>query len=169
MKKTLCMILALCMVLALLAACGAKTEQPAASSAPAESASQSAPAELVEKLMTPEQAAEAVEAAMETQIDKMFGDKVTEYRIFVEKVYTPEEEQEDELIKSYELGDDEYAFEVKYELKPAEGEDTMQFTAGTGTVDETTGWIVEKYNVGILRPATEGDAPYTITDFGTGF
>ena len=52
---------------------------------------------------------------------------------------------------------------------PAKGvEDLMQFTAGTGEFDEASGWIINKSNVGILRPNPDGEG-YIVTDFGTGF
>ena len=102
-------------------------------------------------------------------LEEAYGDKVTDARIYVEKVYTAEEEQSDELLSSLGLGPDEYAFEVKYELRPAEGVDPIEMTAGTGEFDEASGWVVEKYNVGVLRPNDSGEPAYVITDFGTGF
>ena len=68
-------------------------------------------------------------------------------------------------------GADEVAFEVKYELKPAEGVEPIKFTAATGEYDEESGWVVEKYNVGILRPNEDetSEQKYKITDFGTAF
>jgi hypothetical protein len=87
----------------------------------------------------------------------------------VETVYSAEEEEADELLKSLNLGPTEVAFSVVYKLHPAEGvEDLLQFTAATGEIDEASGWIVNKSNVGILRPNPDGEG-YIVTDFGTGF
>ena len=106
---------------------------------------------------------------MQNLIKEMYGNEVTEVKIEIQKIYTAEEEQEDPL-KSYNLGIDEVAFEVKYELKLAEDvKDTMKYTAATGEYDEESGWVKEKYNLGILRPDDSGEAKYIITNFGTGW
>ena len=165
MKRIICMMLALMMVLAL-TACGSKQDEEPAGSAPA---SEEEAAVVTEKKMSTEDAEYQIEVAMQYLLEEAYGDKVVDARIYVEKVYTAEEEQNDELLKSLQLGPDEYAFEVKYELLPAEGVDPIEFTAATGEVDEESGWVVEKYNVGVLRPNDGGEPPYIITDFGTGF
>ena len=59
-------------------------------------------------------------------------------------------------MKSYQLGPDEVAFEVHYELLPVAGTDINELTAATGVYDEESGWVKEKYNVGILRPNESG-------------
>lgn len=117
----------------------------------------------------PEEAKYQIEVAMQYQLEQAYGDKINDARIYVEKVYTTEQEQADELLKSYNLGPDEVAFEVKYELHPADGVDVNSLTAATGQYDEKTGWVIDKYNVGILRPNPDGEPAYIVTDFGTGF
>lgn len=146
MKRMISLILALAMVFCL-AACGSK---PA-------------------KKMSADDAAAQVELAMKALLAEAYGDKITDSKIVEVKVYTAEEEQKDQLLKSLGLGEDEYAFTVKYELKPAEGVDANELTAATGEVDSQSGWVVEKYNVGVLRPNDGGDPAYKITNFGTGF
>lgn len=107
---------------------------------------------------------------MQNQLKEAYGDKVNDARITVKKIYTADEEKADEMLKTYNLGPNEVAFEVNYELHPAEGVDARELTAATGDYDEETGWVVEKYNVGILRPNPNGSDPaYVITDFGTAF
>ena len=115
-----------------------------------------------------EEAEYQIKVAMQNLLEETFGEKVYDARIYVEKIYTSEDEQETEVLKEMNLGLDEVAFEVKYELKLAEGVDPMEFTAATGVYDEETGWVTEKYNVGVLRPKKNGEG-YEITDFGTGF
>ena len=111
-----------------------------------------------------------IQVAMQYLLEEAYGDKVNDARIYVEKIYTAEEEQGISELKERNLGENEVAFEVRYELHPADGVDTNELTAATGEFDEESGWVVEKYNVGILRPNTEGTEPaYVITDFGTGF
>lgn len=117
-----------------------------------------------------EEAKYQIELAMKNQVKEMFGDEVIESKIYIEKIYSPADEQEVESLKEMNLGRNEVAFEVKYELKLAEGiEDTMKYTAATGEYDEESGWVKEKYNLGILRPDDSGKAKFKITDFGTGW
>lgn len=107
--------------------------------------------------------------AVEQYLRDAWGDKIDDLEVTVDKVYTAEEEEADELLKSLGLGEDEVAFSVNYKLHPAEGvEDLIEFTAATGEIDEESGWIVDKSNVGVLRPNPDGEG-YIVTDFGTGF
>ena len=116
-----------------------------------------------------EEAKAQVLAAVEQYLRDTWGEKIDDLEVTVEKVYSAEEEEADELLKSLNLGPNEVAFSVVYKLHPAEGvEDLMQFTAGTGEIDEASGWIINKSNVGILRPNPDGEG-YIVTDFGTGF
>jgi len=111
-----------------------------------------------------------IKVAMQNLLEKTYGDEVYDARIYVEKIYTAEEEQQDEALKTYDLGPNEVAFEVKYELKLVDGvEDIMKYTAATGEYDEESGWVKEKYNLGVLRPNPDGEPEYIITDFGTGW
>ena len=111
-----------------------------------------------------------IKVAMQYLLEEAYGDEVIDARIYVQKIYSAEDEQEVEPLKKMNLGPNEVAFEVKYELKIAEGvEDKMKFTAATGEYDEETGWVKEKYNLGVLRPNDSGEQKYKITDFGTGW
>ena len=167
MKKVFCIILALALIFAF-AACADNSAEPADTDVtPDEQASEET--EAADKTLSPEDAEYQIQVAMQYLLGETYGDKVNDARIYVEKIYTAEEEQENELIKSYQLGPDEYAFEVKYELHPAEGVDVNEFLAGTGEYEEESGGVKEKYNVGILRPNESGEPAYKITDFGTGF
>lgn len=116
-----------------------------------------------------EEAKYQIELAMKNQIKETYGEDVTDSKIYVEKIYSPVDEEEVEPLKEMNLGENEVAFEVKYEIKPAEDADIMVLTAATGEYDEESGWIKEKYNLGIIRPNDSGDAKYKITDFGTGW
>lgn len=179
MKKLLCLMLAACMLFTL-AACGGSGKEDAEKEAPAEQEEQAAEEAEVPKSEqegsagsniplkdNAEEAEKQIIAAMQDLIKETYGDKVTDSKISVEKIYTAEDEQENEALKAYNLSPDEVAFEVKYELKPAEGADVNEFTAATGEYDEASGWVKEKFNLGVLRP--NGDGTYKITDFGTGW
>lgn len=165
MKKLIGMLLTIALVCAL-AACGSAPAEPQEETEPAETTETT---EVTEKNMSPEDAEHEIEVAMQYLLEEAYGDKVNDARIYVEKIYTAEEEQSDEMLSSLGLGPDEYAFEVKYELHPADGVDPIELTAATGEFDEESGWVVEKYNVGVLRPNDSGEPAYVITDFGTGF
>ena len=110
-----------------------------------------------------------VEKAMNNLIKEAYGDKVVDSRINEIKIYNTAEENATEVLKEMNLGPNEVAFEVQYELKPAEGVNWFEFTAGTGDYDEETGWVVEKSNLGILVPNDDGTSEYKITNFGTGW
>ncbi len=169
MKKMLTAVLAGVLSCTMLAGCGQNATDKATETSGEETTSESTATESASLKDDPEEAAHQIEIAMQYQLEEAYGDKVNDARIYVEKIYTAEEEQSDELLKSYDLGPDEVAFEVKYELHPADGVDINELTAATGRYDEETGWIVDKYNVGILRPNPDGDPAYIITNFGTAF
>ena len=114
-----------------------------------------------------EEAEYQIKVAMQYLLEEAYGDKVNDARIYVEKIYTAEDEQADEALKTYNLGPDEVAFEVRYDLHPADGVDVNELLAATGEYDEESGWVKDKYNLGVLRPTEDGS--YTITDFGTGW
>ena len=50
---------------------------------------------------------------------------------------------------------------------PSEGVDLNNMLAANGEYDEESGWVINKYGLGILRPTEDGS--YEITDFGTGW
>ncbi len=165
MKRILSLMLVLVMILAL-GACAKNNAEPAGSE-PAEAAA--AGETLAGKNMSEEDAKYQIEVAMQYLLEETYGEKVNDARISVEKVYSADDEAENEALATYELGADDYAFEVKYELHPADGVDPNEFLAGTGEFDEETGWIINKTNVGILRPNEAGEPAYVIDSFGTGF
>ena len=174
MKKFLFVILAITLIVSL-AACGEKKEEK--------------PAEVKEEVVTnvpkneqtgtagsnmplkdrPDDAEYEIKVAFQDYLKGAYGEAILDARIYVEKMYSAEEEQAIDGLKEMNLGPDEVAFEVRYELKPAEGTDVNLLTAASGEYDEESGWITEKYNLGILRPSTEGEAKYVITNLGTGW
>ena len=82
------------------------------------------------------------------------------------KIYTPEEIEEDEALKSHNLNEGDIAFDVTYDLKIRDGfEDMIRFTIPTGEIDGS--WVREKSNLGIAR--NNGEAGYSLDAFGTGW
>ncbi len=110
-----------------------------------------------------------IKVAFQNWLVETYGTKVFDARIYVEKMYTAEEEQEIEALKERNLGPNEIAFEVRYELKPSSPDYVNELTVATGEYDEESDWITNKFNLGILRPNPEGDPEYIITDVGTGW
>lgn len=115
----------------------------------------------------PEEARIQIETAMKKLIKETYGDEVVDSKVTVTKIYSETEEKKEEALKERNLGPDEVAFEVQYELKLADSvKDPMVFTAATGDYNASTKWVTNKFNLGILRPDGNG---YKITDFGTGW
>lgn len=110
-----------------------------------------------------------IEVALKNLLKKAYGTSITDIKINSLKIYSIMDEQENEPLKEMNLGDNEVAFEVNYELKAAENADIMSLTAATGVYDEESGWVKEKFNLGIIRPDANSESKYVITDFGTGW
>ena len=165
-RKLFCIILTACLIFTLAACSGSSQEEESEGDVPKSEQEGTAGSNIPLK-DNEEEAKYQVGVAMRNLLDETYGDKITDAKIYVDKIYTAEEEQENEVLKDSNLGPDEVAFEVHYELQPAEGVDVNEFLAGTGEYDEESGWIVDKFNLGVLRPADDGS--YTITDFGTGW
>lgn len=164
-KKLLCLMLTACLLITL-TACGGSDQEEPETDVPKSEQTGTAGSNIPLK-DNQEEAEYQIEVAMQKLLEEAYGDKVNDARIYVEKIYTVEDEQANEALKDYNLGPDEVAFEVRYELHPAEGTDVNELMAATGEYDEESGWVIEKYNLGVLRPTDDGS--YTITDFGTGW
>ena len=110
-----------------------------------------------------------IEKALQASFKDIYGDKIANSRFNVKKVYSPKEAKEDEVIKQMKLKDNEIAFEVEYELMPADDSQIEELTLTDGEYDNNTGLVKNIARVGVLRPTKNGKAKYEITDFGTGF
>ncbi|MBR2547525.1 MAG: hypothetical protein IKF07_04965 [Eubacterium sp.] len=166
MKKLLCLMLIACLVFTL-AACGGSSKEEAAETDVPKNEQEGTAGSNIPLKDNQEEAEKQIEIAMQELIEEAYGDKVDDSKIYIEKIYTAEDEQADEGLKTYDLGPDEVAFEVRYDLHPAEGTDVNELMAATGEYDEASGWVKDKFNLGVLRP--NGDGTYKITDFGTGW
>ena len=108
-----------------------------------------------------------IEVAMQNYLNEGLGDKITNSRFNVTNIITPTEAKKIPELRDTKFGKNEVAFEVNYQLKPADGVDYNELTAANGRYDEQLEWIVEKHGVGILR--NNGDGTYKIENFGTGW
>ena len=111
-----------------------------------------------------------VREAIFDMVEAQFGDKAYDVRVILNKAYMAEDEQEVPAIAEKNLGADEVAVEFEYEIKPsvnADSGDIMLMTVPNGEYDEESGWISEKYGLGVLKMGPEGR--YIIDYFGTGW
>lgn len=173
MKKLLVLVLTLCLVFTL-AACGGsakeeggEAEQEAAETEVPKSEQEGSAGSNIPLKDNQEEAEKQITAALQAQLEEAYGDKIDDVRISVEKIYSTEDEQANDILKEENLSPDEVAFEVKYDLHPSDGTDYNELLPANGEYDEASGWVVDKYSVGILRPNSDGT--YKITDFGTGW
>lgn len=102
---------------------------------------------------------------------EIYGTNVWGIRIEGIKVYSKEEEQSNEMISQMNLGENDVAFEISYDIQPAKNADLNMLLAGNGEYDADSGWIENITRVGVLRPNEDETAEekYIITDFGTGW
>ena len=118
------------------------------------------------------EAEKQIKIVLLSMFEEIYGDEITDARIEVEKMYDFTEEQEIEPLREMELGMNDLAFEVRYDLKPAEGADVNLLSIPNGEYDEASGWVVNNTRIGVLRydpNAGKGNPKYVITDFGTGW
>ena len=108
-----------------------------------------------------------IERTLQEYFKETYKDIISNSRFNVTKIYT-NEEAKDELIKSLKLGKNDFAFEVTYQLQPAEGIDPNELTIPDGEYDENLGWVKNISRVGVLR-YNEKNNSYSIDNFGTGW
>jgi len=164
-KKLFCLILTACLLITM-TACGGAAQEETETDVPKSEQTGTAGSSIPLK-DNQEEAEEQIIAAMKEMLVESYEDKIDDFRISVEKIYSAEDEQELEILKDYNLGPDEVAFEVRYDLHPAEGVDPEGLLPANGEYDEESGWVINKYGRGVIRPDEDGS--YTITDFGTGW
>lgn len=105
---------------------------------------------------------------MKSYLEESYGDKITDSRYNVTKVYTVEEEKEDPTLKNIKFGEKDIAFTIEYDLKPAKEELVNDIAATAGVYDSDTGWIKNYSGVGVLR-YDKKKKNYYIDNFGTSF
>lgn len=110
---------------------------------------------------------EKIEHALFKVFKDNYGDKMASAKIVVDKIYTPEEIEKNEALKSLNIKKDELAFEASIDFEPAEGVDPNIFTIPNGEVNEENGWVTDVHRLGILTP--DEDEEYKIRDLGTGW
>ena len=115
----------------------------------------------------PEAVKYKIERTLQEYFTDTYKDKISNSRFNVTKIYSDKEAKEEPL-KSLKLGKNEFAFEVTYQLQPAEGIDPNTLTIPDGEYDENLGWVKNISRIGILR-FNDKNGSYSIDDFGTGW
>lgn len=116
----------------------------------------------------PEAAKYQIEKALQKYLKETYEDKITTAKFNVTKIYTTKEEQENEGIKTLNLGKNDVAFSVTYQLQPADDSYIDELTLVDGEYDEELGMIKNISRLGVLKYNSEDDS-YSIDNFGTGW
>ena len=109
-----------------------------------------------------------IEKKLQEEFREMYKDQITNSRFNVTKIYTKKDGKEDETIKGLNLGDHDLAFEVTYQLKPAEGVDINLLMITDGVYNEELEWVTDISRLGIMRQDPDTKA-LTLENFGTGW
>lgn len=109
-----------------------------------------------------------IEMALQNYFKDTYGDKITNSRFNVTKIYSKEEEKDNETLKSMNLGDDRIAFEVTYQLEPKDYTVISELTIPNGEYNDSLGWVTNIKRVGILYYYKDINY-YYIESFGTMF
>lgn len=117
---------------------------------------------------TPAAAKYMIEKSLQNYFTTIYADKISNSRFNVKKVYIAEDGKNNVEISSLNLGENDIAFKVEYQLQPSEGVDPNELMVVDGEYDENLGWVKNINRVGVLK-YNPTDKSYSITDFGTGF
>jgi len=108
-----------------------------------------------------------IEKTLKEYFNDIYGNKITNSRFNVTKIYTTEEEQ-NEPIKSLKLEKNDVAFEVTYQLQPTNEKAANELIITDGEYDKELGWVKNISRVGILRCDNKTEN-CSIKSFGTGW
>lgn len=112
---------------------------------------------------------EKIEHILFKEFKKVYGDKLASAKIYIDKMYTPEEVEKNEVLKSLDIKKDEIAFEATIDFEPAEGADPKEFMIPNGEYNKENGWVSNATRIGILTKDAKSEDGYTIRSLGTGW
>lgn len=145
MKKVIGFSLIVVMLLIVLTACESNTAKTET-----ENVVENTVADVAEEKVEPLEDVEAeIEAATKRYFDMVYGDKISEVKASNIKVY--EGEERENILEIVDLTENDYAFEIDYEIKPATENDVKDITEYAGTYDKETGTISQKQAYGVMR------------------
>ncbi len=109
-----------------------------------------------------------IEKTLQKYFEDIYKDKIINSRFNVTKIYTPEEIEKNETIKSLKVGKKDVAFEVEYQLQPTDENDYNELMIPDGEYDQKLGWVKNINRLGILK-YNDKKGSYSIKNFGTGW
>ena len=109
---------------------------------------------------------ELIEHFVFKELEKIYEDKMFGAKIYIDKIYTKEDVEDNEFLKELNLDDDDMAFETTFHVLPKTDEDVDMFLIPNGEYDEETGWVKNMTRVGVLRINEDG---YSIDYLGSGW
>ena len=110
-----------------------------------------------------------IERTLEEYLTKnVYKNKISNIKFNITKIYTEKEVKENETLKSSNIGAKDIAFEVIYEMIPADDVDPNELMIPDGNYNKESGYVTDVHRVGILK-YNDKKGIYSITDFGTGF
>ena len=109
-----------------------------------------------------------IEKTLQKYFEDIYGDKIINSRFNVTKIYTPEEIEKNETIKSLKVGKKDVAFEVEYQLQPTDENDYNELMKKKRKNDQKLGWVKNINRLGILK-YNDKKGSYSIKNFGTGW
>ena len=108
---------------------------------------------------TPEEGIEnQIKVSSEEYFKMVYGEKLLELKIVKIDVC----KADSELLKYVDLAEKDYAFEIDYELKPADEKYVPDLTEELGEYDEESGWVKNCHGFGVMR-YNEIDDKYDVT------
>ena len=124
--------------------------------------------ESVEDIHSTHEAAKyKIEKALQENLKDAYGEKISNSRFNVTKIYTTEENKK-EPIKSLNLGKKDVAFEVTFQLQPSSETNPEELIVTDGEYDKELGWVKNIQRIGILKYNSKNNT-YTIENLGTGW
>ena len=110
-----------------------------------------------------------IETTLKEYIENgVYKDSIINSRFNVTKIYSSKDEMDSSELSTMGLSGKDIAFEVTYQLQPAEGTDINPIMVPDGEYNENLGWITNISRVGILKYNNK-TKKYTIKNFGTGW
>ena len=99
------------------------------------------------KLQKEEDIKYEIEKATQRYFEMVYGDKVLDAKFLNIEIYKGDEEMSDYV----DLAENDYAFEIDYEIKPSDEKYVNELTEDFGKYDEESGWIIENHGYGVMR------------------
>ena len=108
---------------------------------------------------------EKIEHCLYARLKEIYGKDLESAKIYVDKMYKKADVENNEILKTLDLGEKDIAFEVTIHIEPAEGTDVNTLALPDGEINGESGWVVFN-RLGVLK---YNNGTYTIENYGTGW